>query len=195
MLPELEGSLHPTYRYNREDRRPQTALITSTKHPSPSPAFYPANTLSSMSTTSSISEEPKGAQLAAPQPAHQSTETVVDYSKSMVKVSATSAEVSQSEFSTEKGEVWQGFEEDVLPEKVHGRFLRNLRWQLMSLYRRLFGIVFCVNLGVFIWYAVKGANAEQLGRVVLGNLFAAVLMRQEYVINSFFFVACLAPRS
>ncbi|EPT05300.1 hypothetical protein FOMPIDRAFT_1112253 [Fomitopsis schrenkii] len=113
----------------------------------------------------------------------------------MVKASATSAEVSQSEFSTQKGEVWQGFEEDVLPEKVHGRFVRNLRWQLMSLYRRLFGIVFCVNLGVFIWYAVKGANAEQLGRVVLGNLFAAILMRQEYVINSFFFVACLAPRS
>ena len=149
-----------------------------------------------MSTTSSISEEPKGAQLAVPAPAHQSTETVVDYSKNMVKASATSAEVSQSEFSAqEKGEVWQGFEEDVLPEKVHGRVLRNLRWQLMSLYRRLFGIVFCVNLGVFIWYAVKGANAEQLGRVVLGNLFTAVLMRQEYVINTFFFVACLVPKS
>lgn len=149
-----------------------------------------------MSTTSSISEEPKGVQLAIPAPAHHSTETVVDYSKSMVKVSATSAEVSQSEFSAqEKGEVWQGYEEDVLPDRVHGRFLRNLRWRLMSLYRRLFGIVFCVNLGVFIWYAVKGANAEQLGRVVLGNLFTAVLMRQEYVINTFFFVACLAPRS
>ncbi|KAH9936373.1 uncharacterized protein B0H18DRAFT_1081996 [Fomitopsis serialis] len=146
-----------------------------------------------MSTTSSISEEPKGSQV---DPAHNSEVTVVDLKQAMVKVSSTSASTSQSDVSsTEKGEVWLGYEKDELPEKIQGHYLRNIRFQMMSLYRRLFGIVFCVNLGVFIWYAVKGANAEQLSRVVIGNLFTAILMRQEHVINAFFTVACLAPRS
>ena len=151
-----------------------------------------------MGTTSSISEEPKGPRVAIPEPAHQSEKTVIDLNlkQATVEVSSTSASTSQSDLSEEeKGEIWQGYEGDELPTKTNGHYLRNLRFQLMTLYRRLFGIVFCVNLGVFIWYAVKGANAEQLGRVVIGNLFTAILMRQEYVINSFFAVACLAPKS
>ncbi|TFY68751.1 hypothetical protein EVJ58_g815 [Rhodofomes roseus] len=151
-----------------------------------------------MSTASSISEEAKGPQVAVPHPVHKSEEIVVDLTgkQAVVKVSSISASTSQSDVSSsEKGEMWQGFEDDELPAKTQGHYLRNLRFQMMTLYRRLFGIVFCVNLGVFIWYAVKGANAEQLGRVVIGNLFTAILMRQEYVINAFFTVACLAPRS
>jgi len=95
----------------------------------------------------------------------------------------------------EKGEIWEGYEDDTMPEKTQRRFIRNLRFQIMSLYRRLFGIVFLTNLGVFISYAVRGANAHQLGTVVIANLFTSILMRQEYVINSFFAVACLAPQS
>ena len=95
----------------------------------------------------------------------------------------------------EKGEVWQGFEEDVLPEKVHGRVLRNLRWQLMSLYRRLFGIVFITNMAIFIAACVRGADALYLGKVAIANIFVAILMRQDYVINAFFTVACWTPRS
>ncbi|PCH40033.1 hypothetical protein WOLCODRAFT_67844 [Wolfiporia cocos MD-104 SS10] len=111
--------------------------------------------------------------------------------------SATASTVDDKGASSfeEKGEVWTGFEDDVLPEKTQGRLIRNLRFQIMSLYRRLFGIVFIANMGVFIWYCVKGVNASQLGTVVIANLFAAILMRQEYVINAFFTVACLAPKS
>ncbi|CCL99706.1 uncharacterized protein FIBRA_01728 [Fibroporia radiculosa] len=95
----------------------------------------------------------------------------------------------------EKGEIWEGFENDVLPEKQQGKLIRNLRFQIMSLYRRLFGIVFVANMACFIWYCVTDANAKDLGTVVVANLFVAILMRQEYVINAFFAVACLAPQS
>ncbi|KZT65795.1 hypothetical protein DAEQUDRAFT_768520 [Daedalea quercina L-15889] len=94
-----------------------------------------------------------------------------------------------------KTEVWEGFGDDELPDKTQGRLLRNVRFQMLSLYRRLFGIVFFTNLGIFIWYCVKGANANQIATVLVGNLFASILMRQEYVINAFFTVACLAPKS
>ena len=93
-----------------------------------------------------------------------------------------------------QGPIWEGFQDDELPDKTQGKWLRNVRFQMFSLYRRLFGIVFFTNLGIFIWYCVKGANANQVATVVIGNLFASILMRQEYVINAFFTVACLAPK-
>lgn len=90
--------------------------------------------------------------------------------------------------------IWEGFQDDELPDKTQYRWLRNVRFQMMSLYRRLFGIVFFTNIGIFIWYCIKGANASQVATVAIANLFASILMRQEYVINAFFAVACLAPK-
>ncbi|KAG6854584.1 hypothetical protein C0991_004920 [Blastosporella zonata] len=62
--------------------------------------------------------------------------------------------------------IWAGYEQDILPDKKESRVIRNLRHQIFYLYRRLFGIVFLTNLGLFIWYAVKGANAMEIGQVV-----------------------------
>ncbi|KAF8077656.1 hypothetical protein FPV67DRAFT_6540 [Lyophyllum atratum] len=84
--------------------------------------------------------------------------------------------------------IWAGYEQDILPAKTEGRIVRNLRHQIFYLYRRLFGIVFITNLGLFIWYAAKGANAKEIGLVVVGNLFGAIMMRQDYVIDAFFVV-------
>lgn len=98
--------------------------------------------------------------------------------------------------SLEKREYpWSGYEDDEIPEKTQGKWTRNLRHQVFSLYRRLFGIVFLTNLGVFISILIKGANAQQLGTIVIANLFCAILMRQDYVINVFFNVCCSVPSS
>ncbi|PCH39996.1 hypothetical protein WOLCODRAFT_131154 [Wolfiporia cocos MD-104 SS10] len=115
--------------------------------------------------------------------------------KHTASATASTVDEKAASFDEEKGEVWTGFEDDILPEKTQGRLIRNLRFQIMSLYRRLFGMVFAANMGVFIWCCVKDVNASQLGTVVVANIFAAILMRQEYVINAFFTVACLAPKS
>ncbi|EIW59229.1 nonribosomal peptide synthetase 12 [Trametes versicolor FP-101664 SS1] len=98
--------------------------------------------------------------------------------------------------SLESGNVWDGYKEDELPEKTNGHVLRNIRHQVFSLYRRMFGIVFITNMAIFIATLAKGgANAQELGLIVVSNLFCAILMRQDYVINAFFTVACAVPSS
>ena len=47
----------------------------------------------------------------------------------------------------------------------------------------------------FIAACVRGADALYLGKVAIANIFVAILMRQDYVINAFFTVACWTPRS
>ncbi|KAJ6613276.1 nonribosomal peptide synthetase 12 [Mycena sp. CBHHK59/15] len=93
-------------------------------------------------------------------------------------------------------EVWEGYEKDVLPDKLQGRIVRNLRHQVFTLYRRLFGIVFVTNMGIFLTMLVRGGtNAQHLGQITLANLFCAILMRQDYVVNVFFNVLCAVPTS
>lgn len=94
----------------------------------------------------------------------------------------------------ESGNMWDGYLEDELPDKTQGHVFRNIRHQIFSLYRRLFGVIFVVNMGVFISTLVKGgANSHELGLIVVANLFCAILMRQDYVINTFFTIACAVP--
>ncbi|KAF9013277.1 nonribosomal peptide synthetase 12 [Cyathus striatus] len=98
--------------------------------------------------------------------------------------------------SLEKEEYpWSGYEDDYLPEKKQGKIVRNLRHQIFTLYRRLFGVVFIINLAIFISVLVKGTDSKQLGLIVVSNLFCAILMRQDYVINAFFTVFCAVPTS
>ena len=102
---------------------------------------------------------------------------------------------STSASASEKGLEWEGYQDDELPEKINGHYFRNLRHQIFSLYRRLFGVVFVVNMAVFIAFCIKGTSIPKIGQAVVGNLFAAILMRQDYVINAFFAVFCAVPSS
>ncbi|KAI5117922.1 hypothetical protein M0805_002001 [Coniferiporia weirii] len=91
---------------------------------------------------------------------------------------------------------WEGYENESLPDKTQGHYARNLRHQIFTLYRRLFGVVFVTNLAIFVATLVKGAfNAQSIGLIVVANLFCAILMRQDYVINVFFNVFCAIPTS
>ena len=91
---------------------------------------------------------------------------------------------------------WEGYENDELPGKEQGHYLRNLRHQIFTLYRRLFGVVFIANVATLIVTLVqKSYNSQTLVKIVVANLFCAVLMRQDYVINAFFNVCCAVPTS
>ena len=86
--------------------------------------------------------------------------------------------------------------EERLPDKIHGRILRQLRHHLLNIYRRLFGVVFIVNMSIFIATLARGGyNASHLGLIVVANIFVAVLMRQEHVVNALFFIFCSVPPS
>ena len=51
-------------------------------------------------------------------------------------------------------------------------------------------------MAIFIATCVRGdMDANYLGKVAIANIFVAVLMRQDYVINAFFIVATATPRS
>ncbi|KAF8967152.1 nonribosomal peptide synthetase 12 [Flammula alnicola] len=90
---------------------------------------------------------------------------------------------------------WTGYEDDFIPDKTQGKVMRNLRHQVFTLYRRLFGVVFLTNLAIFISVIIKGVNAQQIGTIVIANLFCSILMRQDYVINAFFNVFCAVSPS
>lgn len=107
-----------------------------------------------------------------------------------------SPSVTASPSVTEKGNAWDGYEDEELPDKTQGHTVRNLRHHIFTLYRRLFGIVFITNAAVFTATVVIGqANAQKLGLIVVANLFCAILMRQDYVINAFFTTFCAVPTS
>ncbi|KAI5117004.1 hypothetical protein M0805_006934 [Coniferiporia weirii] len=92
--------------------------------------------------------------------------------------------------------IWEGYQDDVLPDKMHGHYIRNLRHHILNIYRRLFGVVFVTNMGIFIATAAKGSfTAQYLGLIVIANIFTAVLIRQEYVVNILFFIFCSVPPS
>lgn len=110
--------------------------------------------------------------------------------------SSSVTEVNSEISSVSKEEVaWAGYEDDVIPDKTQPKSIRNLRHRIFTLYRRLFGIVFTINMSIFIWLCTKGADAQRIGGIVIVNLFCAILMRQEYVINAFFNTFCAVPPS
>lgn len=76
---------------------------------------------------------------------------------------------------------WEGYMETELPEKGERKLLRNIRHHILNIYRRLFSIVFFVNLGVLISVAVRGATADYIGKIVIANIFVSVVIRDEHV--------------
>lgn len=85
------------------------------------------------------------------------------------------SEDSASSVELKEREVWDGYEKDVLPEKMEPKLLRNLRHQIFTLYRRLFGLVFVANMIIFIILLARGgANTQHLGLITISNLFCAM---------------------
>ncbi|KAF9258908.1 hypothetical protein L218DRAFT_1004435 [Marasmius fiardii PR-910] len=109
----------------------------------------------------------------------------LDKGKHITQASAESIDLAKVE-----KQPWDGYLEDTLPDKTQGHFLRNLRHQLFTIYHRLFGVVFIVNMSIFIVACVRGATIPKLGEITTANLFTSILMRQDYVINAFFAVFC-----
>ncbi|KAI0315928.1 hypothetical protein OF83DRAFT_1173368 [Amylostereum chailletii] len=114
---------------------------------------------------------------------------------SSTDVEATTIPSSNSS-SLEKGNYWDSYLEDDIPDKTQGHILRNLRHQIFYLYRRLFGVAFVANMAIFIAFCITNhISSKHIGLIVIANLFASILMRNDYVINMFFNVFCAVPHS
>ncbi|KAJ5370754.1 uncharacterized protein N7496_006846 [Penicillium cataractarum] len=71
----------------------------------------------------------------------------------------------------------------------------SLRYAILTLYRRLFTLVFFANVGVFIWVMVSNQKLLALVNATAANLLACGLARQPLVVNGIFRIVLSVPRS
>ncbi|KAJ3562122.1 hypothetical protein NP233_g9774 [Leucocoprinus birnbaumii] len=119
---------------------------------------------------------------------------------SVAETPSSGTDVSSLSSSLEKArsfelDPWAGFQDETLPDKKDSRIVRFLRHQVFTLYRKLFSVVFMINLAIFIWLLVRGTNALEVAGVTVANLFVSILHRQEYVINTYFWIFTRVPLS
>ncbi|KLU91031.1 hypothetical protein MAPG_09556, partial [Magnaporthiopsis poae ATCC 64411] len=96
-----------------------------------------------------------------------------------------------------------GDEEDLLPlpPKRGSRVYRYLRWNFGSVYRRIFTLAFLVNfLVLFILIGRSAAGGPRFTHkdasiAVSANLFVALLIRNEHVVNIMFIVFGTWPKN
>lgn len=79
-----------------------------------------------------------------------------------------------------------------LPQK---KPLAGLRFALLTIYRRLFTLVFLANVGVFVAVMLADRKLIALVNATAANLLACGLARQPLVVNSIFYLVCSIPRS
>ncbi|KAJ5328391.1 hypothetical protein N7452_008781 [Penicillium brevicompactum] len=77
------------------------------------------------------------------------------------------------------------------------KIFASVRYAVLTLYRRLFTLVFLANLGFFIAVMVKKDNQTALSLINASatNLLVCGLARQPLVVNAIFFVVLSMPRS
>ncbi|EXJ61090.1 hypothetical protein A1O7_05243 [Cladophialophora yegresii CBS 114405] len=85
-----------------------------------------------------------------------------------------------------------------MPDKKYTRPLRNLRWTIFSVYRRLNALILTANIIAIIILAAQhklvSMSPERAASAVSINLTVSVLMRQELVINTLFWVFGKCPQ-
>lgn len=87
-----------------------------------------------------------------------------------------------------------------LPHKRDRRVLRGLRYNLLAVYQRLFSVVFISNMIAIITELLLHRHSQPFGpplgnlaTAVAANVMGAILIRQEYVINSLYNIFCWTP--
>ncbi|KAH7152548.1 hypothetical protein B0J13DRAFT_594346 [Dactylonectria estremocensis] len=80
------------------------------------------------------------------------------------------------------------------PGKLWPQPFRGLRYRMFIVYRTLFTLVGIANLTVLICALALSLNSDLLGTMGAINLAAAVLVRQDTVINVLYKVTCSVPK-
>ncbi|KAF1810607.1 integral membrane protein TmpA [Eremomyces bilateralis CBS 781.70] len=87
-----------------------------------------------------------------------------------------------------------------VPEKRQSRFVRNIRHTSLNVYRRLFSIVFLLNVvGLIVLLALNKTSAKidiaHVATAASANILVAITIRQDYVVNFMFRTCWLVPLS
>ncbi|KAJ5165846.1 NRPS-like enzyme [Penicillium capsulatum] len=84
------------------------------------------------------------------------------------------------------------------PRRWHwlSEFVKDLRYRIWIIYRRLFSLVWIVNLAaLLVVLLTPSVDREWLATIALLNLAVAITIRQDFVINLLFAICCSVPRS
>jgi len=81
----------------------------------------------------------------------------------------------------------------LLPPKRYNKLLRHVRHTFLNVYRRLFSIVFILNMIFVVFSLVHDRNSyaspqrlANFAAAASANIMIAILIRQDYVINGLF---------
>ncbi|KPM34394.1 hypothetical protein AK830_g12185 [Neonectria ditissima] len=81
-----------------------------------------------------------------------------------------------------------------IPSKQCPQPFRGLRHRVFVVYRTLFSLVGILNLGALISAITLNLDPEWIGTITAINLAAAVLVRQDAVINTCYTITCSLPK-
>ena len=88
-----------------------------------------------------------------------------------------------------------------LPTKLGSGTSRKLRWNFFSLYRKLFTLVFLINLAALITFVTQLRKHDNIATyanaatAASANFCLGIMMRNEHVVNLLFRTACSLPIS
>lgn len=119
------------------------------------------------------------------------------YARSFEKPKTMELEIYTQDEDVEKQEDWTIHATRDLIEKRNGTIIRNIRHKIMTMYRRLFTVIFLCNLAVAVSFATAKSRRtmDKLASACLGNLTAAIVIRQEHCVNGLFRVFSSVPKS
>ncbi|KAI4116614.1 MAG: hypothetical protein LQ345_003000 [Seirophora villosa] len=87
-----------------------------------------------------------------------------------------------------------------LPVKRNGRIWRGLRYNLFSVYQRLFSVCLIANMATLVVLLAQnrqktpwGPDRTHVATAAAANVLAAFLIRQEHVINALYAICCATP--
>ncbi|KAI0533494.1 hypothetical protein GGR58DRAFT_506255 [Xylaria digitata] len=89
-------------------------------------------------------------------------------------------------------------ERAVLPDQLGSEPSRRIRHKYASSYRKIFGLIFTINLAVFLVFLITmrgNPNSRDVGSAASANLLVCILFRQEEFVNLVYEIFVLAPHS
>ncbi|KAL9565617.1 hypothetical protein ACKAV7_009799 [Fusarium commune] len=85
--------------------------------------------------------------------------------------------------------------EAALPDKKPRKYSRGLHYRVLIVYRRLFSLISLFNISAAIALVITRISREWLSNITAINLATAVLVRQDFLINLLYTIACSVPKA
>ncbi|KAI1266364.1 hypothetical protein F5Y18DRAFT_27587 [Xylariaceae sp. FL1019] len=129
-----------------------------------------------------------------------SRSTVQEFSSTSATVTPAmqSGSISDSDSNKNEKSIIVQRERAVLPDQLGTDLSRKVRYRYASSYRKIFGVIFTINLAVFIALLVErrgSPSSKDVGSAASLNLLICVLFRQEEFVNLVYEIFVRAPHS